>query len=248
MRYLPALLLTFSTLCAAWTPSATSNPQQHAAEADTPVSLPFKGDRIVIFRDNSAAFVELFDNVLRDPEVAEFMQRNFAVYVIETGSPQADALPFLGGARLEPRTVIVAPRLDNFTAFLHPKITKPNLLALLKAVNQAQVIGDVNAAMGVSPSPSAENMTGWAREFYPAITAPGSAPQGLLVGLLISRDMKVVNHSVAIATPSAASLEELRRMFPRTDLTQVMDHGASCFGGINPNEAKYCVVWALVTK
>ncbi|MBA2411335.1 MAG: hypothetical protein H0V63_00715 [Burkholderiaceae bacterium] len=241
MRRALVLLLAFSTLCFAASPTFT------APSTESATDQRFNGDRIVIFRDSSAAFAAFTNNVLNDPEVASFMNQNFAVYTVETGSAEAAALPFFGGSRMEPRTVIVAPRLDNSAVFMGPLSSKTNFLALLRAVNQAKTREDVFTAMEGLSGPSADNMIAWAREFYPAMVEPGAAPEGLLLGFLISRDMKVLNHSVAIQTRTP-SMQELRRMFPRADIPDRTDNGASCFGGVNPKEAKYCVVWALVAK
>jgi hypothetical protein len=58
MRHFLAMFCAVSMLCSA--ADARSN------TADGP---GFKGDRIVIFRDDSAAFTAFEEKVLRDPEV-----------------------------------------------------------------------------------------------------------------------------------------------------------------------------------
>lgn len=234
MRHFQSMLIALAMLCTA---AAAASDQD------------FKGDRIVIFRDDSAVFSAFEKNVLHDPEVAAFMGQHFAVYTVETGSPQADSMQHLGGARLEPRTVIVSPRLDNMASVIQPSLSKPKFLALLRAVNQANTQEDVTGAMVGFTAPTAENMTAWAREFYPAITEPGSTPEGLMVGLLISRDMKVLQHSVAIGISEGPVLEQLRRMLPRAAIPErPVSSGASCFGGFDSQGAKYgryCVTWAV---
>ncbi len=70
-----------------------------------------------------------------------------------------------------------------------------------------------------------------------------------MLGFLISEDLKVLQHSVAISEVEGSMLQQLRRMMPRAAIPErPMSSGATCFGGIDPNEAKYCVTWALVAK
>jgi hypothetical protein len=95
-------------------------------------------------------------------------------------------------------------------------------------------------------------MATWAREFYPAITEPGSAPDDLLIGFVISRDMKVLQHSVAIGKGEGSVLAQLRRMLPRAGIPErPTSSGASCFGGFDSTYAKYsryCVTWAVASE
>lgn len=146
-------------------------------------------------------------------------------------------MPLLAG-RHEPKAVIVSPRLDSMAMVISPTIKKAYFLALLRATKEAKNQEDVMLAMSGFAGPTAENMTGWAREFYPAMTEPGAAPGRLLLGFLISRDMKVVSHSVAVASGGWMLHEELRRIFPRAGLPECTTSGASCFGGINPKEGE----------
>lgn len=244
MRRLLALLYAICTL-------SVASPTPASPDSDAAASAKFRGDRIVIFRDDSPAFAAFAQNVLRDPEVAAFMNEHFAVYTVNTGSPEAEALPFLGGARLDPRIVIVAPRLDNLSAHISPSFSKTNFLALLRDVQHSTTMQEfvsASAGRGGFAGPTAENMTAWAREFYPALTEPGVQPDGLLIGFLISSDMKVLKHSVKIAAPGAPVTHELQRMFPQAGVPERTTSGASCFGGITPKEAKYCVCWALVAN
>ncbi len=165
MRAFLALFLACSML-------SSPNVDASAAEQGT------KRDRIVIFHDDSAAFAAFSDRVLRDGEVASFISRNFEVYRVEVGSPEAAAMPLFGGARWEPRVVVSAPRLDNAALFFQPTVSKVHFLKVLQAVQQAIRYEDIALAIGGFAGPSAEKMTSWAREFYPAITEPGSAPEG----------------------------------------------------------------------
>lgn len=235
MRPFLALFLACSMLCSA-------NVDASAA------GLATKRDRIVIFHDDSAAFAAFSDRVLRDREVATFMSQNFEIYPVEVGSPEAAAMPLFGGARWEPRIVVSAPRLDNATLVLQPVISKANFLKILQRVQRATTQEDIVLAIGGFASPSSENMTAWARDFYPAITEPGSVPAGLLLGFLISEDLKVRQHSAAISQAEGSMLEQLRRMMPLAAIPErPASSGASCFGGMDP-KAKYCVTWALVSK
>ncbi len=239
MHYLPALLTALFASCV-------------VAGASALDSSGFKGDRIVIFRDDSDAFAAFERDVLRDSEVTAFMNQNFAVYTVETGSLHAQSMPHLAGGRDAPRTVIVSPRLDNMASVVEPTLNKERFLALLQAVSRAQTREDVVVGVGAVAGPTAEEMKAWARELYPAITEPGSAPADLLIGFLISRDMKVLQHSVAIGRFEGPVLDHLRRMLPRAALPErPVASGASCFGGYDAQYVKYsryCVTWALAPE
>lgn len=251
MRCLPALLFVFSSLCTA----ADVPPSAGATQRDVNAARlrQFDGDRIVIFRDDSAEFAAFAENVLGDPEVANFMNQNFAVYTVVVGSLEARALPHFGGARVDPRVIAHSPRLDNLSPFFFPSTSKTQVLATLRAMKQARTMaGFWTLISGVagrtaehSAGPTAEDMTAWAREFYPAMTEPGESPKGLLLGFLISHDMKVLKHSAAISQADTSMLHHLRRMLPQAGIPERSTSGASCFGGINAKEAKYCVTWAL---
>lgn len=237
MRILPILFCTFSTLCVA-------NPAL-ASGSDAAV-LAHEGDRIVIFQDESQAFAAFATSVLRDPEVASFMSQNFAVLVVVTGSVEARAFPYFGGGRLDPRTVVHSPRLDNMTSFLSPTLSKASFLTVLRAIKQARTMEAAIAA--TDGGPTAEQLVTWAREYYPAMVEAAATPNGLLLGFLVTRDMRVMKHSAAITTNDASMVQQLRRMLPQAGIPEGTTSGATCFGGLAASEAKYCVTWAVATN
>ncbi|SRR5258706_5963977 len=80
--------------------------------------------------------------------------------------------------------------------------------------------------------------------YYPAITTATHLPDGVVIGLIVTRDLKVLDHSVAFEIPEGTSnTDEVRRMFPHKRIAE-RTGGGSCFGGRWANEPKYCVVYA----
>lgn len=211
-----------------------------------------KSDRIVIFYDYSAAFTAFLDRVLRDPEVATFMSRNFEIYSVEAGSPEAEAMPLFGGARSEPRIVVSATRLDNSALFFQPTVSKADFFKVLQAVKKAVTPEDIANAAGGFSGPTADNLTRWAREFYPSLVEPGSSPAGLRLGFLISKDLQVKQHSAGLSEVEGSMLDQLRRMMPNASVPErPVSSGASCFGGFDSKGDKYgryCVTWAVVSE
>jgi hypothetical protein len=84
--------------------------------------------------------------------------------------------------------------------------------------------------------------------YYPAITTATHLPDGVVIGFVVTRDLEVLDHSVAFDFPEGGtSADEVRRMFPRKKIAE-RTGGAGCFGGRRADEPKYCVVFAELEK
>jgi hypothetical protein len=83
---------------------------------------------------------------------------------------------------------------------------------------------------------------------YPAITRATQLPPGLVIGLVVTRDLVVLDHSVAVGwAEGVSSTDEMRVMFPGKSIAE-RTGGGGCFGGTKANEPKYCVVFAGLEK
>ena len=88
-----------------------------------------------------------------------------------------------------------------------------------------------------------------AENYYPAITHAKQLPEGVVIGFIVSRDLEVLGHSVALDIPSegTTTADEVRKMFPGKRIAE-RTGGGGCFGGGKSKEPKWCVVFAELEK
>jgi hypothetical protein len=95
---------------------------------------------------------------------------------------------------------------------------------------------------------SVEAARNLARVYYPAIASASRIPQGVFIGFLVDRQMKVLRHSSGFTSqPEVLLSSELMRLFPDQAISPDAANGA-CFGGGDSKEPRYCVFWAEVEK
>ena len=88
-----------------------------------------------------------------------------------------------------------------------------------------------------------------AQRYYPAITSASRLPDGVVIGLIVTRDLEVLGHSVAldILSEGTTTTDAVRKMFPDKRIAD-RTGGGGCFGGGKSKEPKWCVVFAELEK
>jgi hypothetical protein len=88
-----------------------------------------------------------------------------------------------------------------------------------------------------------------AETYYPAITHATHLPEGVVIGFIVTRDLKVLDHSVALNPPAegTSTADEVRKMFPGKRIAE-RSGGGGCFGGGKSKDPKWCVVFAELEK
>jgi hypothetical protein len=87
-----------------------------------------------------------------------------------------------------------------------------------------------------------------AEYYYPAITHAVQLPDGIVIGFIVTHDLKVLGHSVAFNFPEGTTTtDEVRSMFPGK---RIAEHtgGGGCFGGRKSKEPRWCVAFAELEK
>jgi len=93
-----------------------------------------------------------------------------------------------------------------------------------------------------------ESVKQLAESYYPAIVRASRLPDGVLIGLIVTSEMRALQHSVAFDWPEgSAHTAELSRMFPGQRIAESTG-GAACFGGGKSGRPKYCVAWAELQR
>jgi hypothetical protein len=93
-----------------------------------------------------------------------------------------------------------------------------------------------------------EQLQGWARTYYPAMTNAKELPDGIILGFLVNRSGAVLAHTAALKGADGVSVPaDLVRLFPGHAEEEFREHGAGCFG-VRPGEPRYCVEFATIAK
>ncbi len=91
-------------------------------------------------------------------------------------------------------------------------------------------------------------LIGWARTYYPALSAEQDPPNGLLLGFLVDRSGAVIAHTAALTDPNAKSLAaDLARLFPGHSEKEFRQASAASFG-MRPGDPRLRIEFATVSK